>query len=259
MRPRSYVGITGFERSEQVNAVRTLVSADRLIMVGCGMRGHPTLWNPDKWPNRCPPPQELRRIFVRADNVLNMLHFSPLEGCDLYDHLCLAHETAGPGCNGIQLNTPWPDIDALYRYKSRFNGAVVTVPLQHEALDAVAWNPQKIARRLREYGGVADYTLIDPSAGYGQELDVAFTERCFRAIRELLPDIGLVAAGGLNADNVKQKLGGLLRQFALSTDAEGKLRYRDDQLNLAEAIRYAMTTATLLREYEEVRNPQPVN
>ncbi|MBI2612855.1 hypothetical protein HYW59_03560 [Candidatus Kaiserbacteria bacterium] len=168
----------------------------------------------------------------------------------------MAHKVAGLNFHGFQLNTPWPDVDSLVRYKSRFQGAVITIPLQREALDIVDWDPKGIARKLKGYEDVADYALIDPSAGYGQELDVRFTRSCFDAIFALMPNVGLVAAGGLFADNVEEKLEDLLKEFPLGTDAEGKLRTSDDHLGVAEAIRYVQTTDALLRKYEAKRNPQ---
>lgn len=263
MRPRSYVGITGYETAAQVAAVRNSVPADRLMMVGCGMRGHPTRWNPDKWPNRCPYPSKLPSIFGSHPNVLNVLHFTPLEGCDLFEHMCMAHEVAGPNFHGIQLNMPWPDVDPLIRYKSRFQGAIITIPLQPDALDVFGQNPNPmaIARRLKDYDGIADYTLIDASAGYGQELDVDFTLRCYDAISTLMPDLGLVAAGGLRVDNAEAKLAPILERFEVGTDMEGRVRTPppDDHLILAEAIRSMQTIDALLRKYEAQRKPQLVN
>mgnify|MGYP003394192946 CR=1 FL=1 len=257
MVPEQYVGITGFETGAQVAAIRIALPADRLLMVGVGMRGHPIEWAPDKWPNRNPRPEKLPGIFGPHHNVLNMLHFTPLPGCDLYEHLCMAYETAGPHFDGFQLNTPWPDIAALVRYRSRFPDAVITIPLQPDALDIVGWEPDVIAQRLKRYQDIARYTLIDASAGYGQELDVQFTRKCLSAIRALMPNMGLIAAGGLCAENAEEKLGELLAEFPLSTDAEGKLRTPDDHLSVTESIRYVQTSDALFRRFKRERVQSP--
>ena len=109
------------------------------------------------------------------------------------------------------------------------------------------------------YDDIVNYAILDPSAGRGQEINVAFTRRCYEAINRLMPNLGLVAAGGLHADNVEDKLSGLLREFPLSTDAEGKLRTPDDHLDVAKAIRYMHATDALLRKFEAQRQPQLVN
>ena len=192
--------------------------------------------------------------------MLNILHFTPLEGCSLYDHMCLAYEAAGPNVHGFQLNAPWPNVDTLARFKSVFRG-VITIPLQPDALDVVGRNPTAIVQRLKDYDGIADYTLIDASAGYGQELDVAFTLECYDAIRTLMPDLGLVVAGGLCAENAEAKLTPILERFEVGTDMEGRVRTPppDDHLILAESIRSVQTIDALLRKYEAQRKPQPVN
>jgi len=250
--PKQYIGITGFGHRVEVDSVLEAVDTDRLVMVGVLMRGRPGTWDPDFRPNRHPKPDVLPGIFGPQRNALNMLHFTPLPGCDLYEHLCIAQELAGPHCHGFQLNTPWPDIAALARYKvsSRFRrSTVITLTVQPDALDAVGWDPKRIARKLKDYEGVADYVLVDPSAGSGEELDVSFICDCLDAITTLMPNVGHVAGGGLNADNVVEKLSGLLDEFKVSCDAEGKLRTKDDRLDIAESIRYELAADDLFRQY----------
>jgi len=260
MRPRPYIGITGFESGAQVGAVRAALPPDRLLMVGCGMRGHPTSWAPDKWPNRCPRPERLPEIFLPYKNVLNILHFTPLEECDLFEHMCLAREVAGPFFHGFQLNTPWPSFNDLTRYKTRYPQSVITIALQPDALEVVESNSVRIARTLTMYDRVADYVILDTSAGEGKDIDTSFTRRTYEEIERLLPHLGLVAAGGLHAGNAEEQLGDLLRQFALSTDAESKLRnFPSDLLDTGKVIRYVQKTDKLLRKYETQRNLEPVS
>ena len=258
--PKSYVGITGFETGAQVGAVRAALPTDRLLMVGCGIHGKPPDWNPFKWPNRCPPTPRLSGIFLPYNNVLNILHIHPDAGFDLFENLSRAHEAAGPCFHGFQLNTMWPSVKALVQYKKRHPGACITIALQEESLDAVNWEPKAVARRLALYGDTFDRVILDPSAGEGKAINVDFTRRTYEAIEKLLPNVGLVAAGGLHGDNAEESLSDLLRQFALSTDAESKLRdFPADLLNMRKAIRYVQATDALLRKHEAHRNPQPVN
>ncbi len=258
-RPADYIGITSFESGAQVGAVRNALPADRILMVGCGMHGKPPDWKPYKWPNRCPRPIELSGIFLPYKNVLNVLHFTPDTGYDLYESMCRAHEVAGPCFHGFQLNMIWPDVRSLARYKKRYPSATVTIAMQKESLDVVVWKPKLIARRLVNYSDVIDRAILDPSAGYGKDINVDFTRRTYEEIERLLPHVGLVAAGGLDADNVEVQLSELLRRFELSTDAESKLRTSDDRLDMAKAIRYVHATDALLRKYEAQRQTQLVN
>jgi len=250
--PRQYIGITGLGHRVEVDSVLEAVDTDRLVMVGVLMRGRPGTWDPDFRPNRHPKPDVLPEIFGPQRNALNILHFTPLPRCDLYEHLCMAQELAGPHCHGFQLNTPWPDVGALVRYKSssRFRrSAVITIVVQPDAVTDIGWNPKRIAQKLKAYEDVADYVLVDKSAGDGKDLDVSFTCDCLDAITTLMPNVGHVVASGLYADNVVEKLSGLLDEFTVSTDAERKLRTQDDRLDIAECIRYEQATDALFRQY----------
>jgi len=244
-RPESYVGLTGFENAAQVTTLRGVLPKDRLLMVGCVMRGNPNTWAPDKWPNRCPRPKELRSIFGPHHNVLNMLHFTPPAKGTLYEHLCRAKEMAGVHLHGFQINIPWPNVEAIARYKTQHPDAVITFALREQVIASVARNIELLAERMKPYQGIIDYVIMDTSEGRAQPLDVMFTARCFGKLSAVLPDVGFVAAGGLCADNVKEKLRYLWR-FPLSTDAEGKLRTADDHLDLDAAIRYVKAADALL-------------
>jgi len=259
-RPRSYVGITGFETGAQVGAVRNALPADRLLMVGCGIHDKPPDWEPFKWPNRCPTTSRLAEIFLPYNDVLNILHMHPDVDFDLFENMSRAHDAAGPHFHGFQLNTIWPDVRSLVRYKERCPTATITIALQEESLDVVEWKPREIARRLALYGDAIDRVILDPSAGCGKPIKIGFTRRTYEEIERLLPCLGLVAAGALHADNVEDQLSELLRQFELSTDAESKLRvFPADLLDVQKAIRYVQTTDALLRKYETHRKLQPVN
>lgn len=263
MLKRSYVGLTGFESEAQVLAIRKAIPKDRTLMVGVGLRGDPVKWSPDQWPNRCPPWRKMREIFTFAPygNILNIVHFTPLPGCPLGEHMCFAHEAGGSNTHGIQLNAPWPAIEDLFLYRSKFGRAVITIGVQKESLEAVGSDPKRIAERLKDYDGIADYVLVDPSAGYGQDLKVDFTLRCLTEIRAHAPNIGLVVAGGLHAGNADEKLTPILKHFEVSTDLEGRVRTPppDDHLILTEATRSVQTIDALLRKFEAQRKPQLVN
>ena len=81
----------------------------------------------------------------------------------------------------------------------------------------------------------------------GVPLDAARTARCLAAIREAAPGLGLVAAGGLSAENLAELLSPLLPEWAgVSIDAEGRLRDAGDNLDMAAAVAYLQAALELL-------------
>lgn len=262
MRPPPYVGVSCFDSPDQVWAVRKALLPDRLLMVGGAMHGDARNWSPaPQWPKRTLSPEKLRQIFFlpTADNVLNLLHYTPAGG-DLGVHLCNAHEVCGAYLHGMQLNTDsLPDIKALEFYRRRFPRSVLVIAARRRTVESLRFDPKRIGERLAEYDGVANYVMVDPSEGMGKEQDPTFVLRCFEEISARMTRVGLVAVGGLSADNVSEKLSPLARRFPIGTDAEGKLRTADDNLNVAETIRYVTTTDALLKKHEAQRKLQPVN
>ena len=69
------------------------------------------------------------------------------------------------------------------------------------------------------------------------------------AIAWAAPELGLVVAGGLCADNAQQLLGPLVPHWThVSIDAEGRLRDGDDRLDVPAATAYLDAALELLNQ-----------
>ncbi len=101
------------------------------------------------------------------------------------------------------------------------------------ALEAVGNSPTELAKRVREYGDLIDYVLLDQSGGRGLDLDLSFMNECFTEL-EKQPRLGLVMAGGIRPHNVF-RLHGIRQKFGASIDTESGVRVADTmQLSLVE-------------------------
>jgi len=253
MRPKPYIGITGFTARSQINAVLAdglPAVSDQLVMVGLLISSRTMRGETNKWPNRYPKPGDLEHVFVNDKRLLNLIHFNtnikdlPV----LLDHMRVAQELAGPACNGFQLNIAWPDPEVLEKYK-RAPGDNNTIVLQcgSKAM-AEAGDVFRLATRLHKYDGLADYVLIDPSGGLGKDFNYA---DMYATLETLFCDapqtMGIGIAGGLSPDNL-DRLRPLLEEFEFSIDAEGKLRDKDDHLDITVASSYLREAAQLYRE-----------
>jgi hypothetical protein len=186
----------------------------------------------------------LRTIFVRHPKALNLVHFNTGKPSKLLDDMFYTLHLAGPDCHGLQLNIAWPSERVLRDFHRLCQSDwCKTIILQcgKKALNEVGWSPLKLVERLKKYEGLIDYVLIDPSGGGGQEFDPYFACACFGAIGRTLPDIGVGIAGGLNTDSFDRLLHSVLGAFpglGFSTDTETGVRNDQDDLVVAEAIRY---------------------
>lgn len=255
MRPKSYVGITGFTSREEVDGVLEALppESDTLVMVGVLASGKTIYGQPNKWPMRYPPAEELGSIFSDYAQVLNLLHFNTKRVAELLLDMEHAYELAGPYCHGFQLNIAWPDKAVLseFRVNARAGHGVIVLQCGANALDQLGRDPARIAHRIAEYEGVIDYALIDPSGGLGQEFDVAFVEECFREGHRIPPSIGMGIAGGLHAGNLT-RLEPLLSRHDFSIDAEGRLRDEDDDLDIGKAQAYLYEASEAFRKRQAI-------
>ena len=248
-----YIGITGFSSRNEVDAILESAPADANRLLMCGILLSNALLSGDASdaPNRCPSPDAIATIFSDDPRCLNLVHYRPPSGADLGDALGRATEIGGPQCHGVQINAtrgaPWPNLDALARYRERCHPSRIVFQAGREAMESSNHDPTALARRCAEYSGLVTDVLVDASEGLGLPLDAARSADYLEAIRSAAPELGLVVAGGLHSGNIAELLSPLLPEWsAVSIDAEGRLRDAEDRLDLATAIAYLQAAWQLL-------------
>ena len=248
-----YIGITGFCSRSEVDAVLAAVPSEpsRLLMCGVLLSNARLSGEPSDAPNRCPAPDDIAGIFSDDPRCLNLVHYRPPPGANLADALARATEVGGPNCHGVQINAtrgaPWPDPDALAAYRERCRPSRIVFQAGREAMESANHWPDELARRCAAYSGLVTDVLVDTSEGLGLPLDAARSADYLQAIHAAAPDLGLVVAGGLHSGNIAELLSPLLPEWStVSIDAEGRLRNKEDHLDLAAARAYLQAAAQLL-------------
>ena len=248
-----YVGITGFTTPAEVAGVVAALpdETERLLMCGVLLSNALLAGEASDAPNRCPHPDAIAAVFSDDPRCLNLIHYRPQPGANLADALALASEVGGPHCHGVQINAtrgvPWPDPAALVEYRQRSQPQRIVLQAGREAMASVDGDAGILARRCAEYAGIVTDVLVDASEGLGMPLDAGASARYLVAIADAAPDLGLVVAGGLCADNINELLTPLLPQWSrVSIDAEGRLRNGDDVLDVGTAAAYLRAAVGLL-------------
>jgi hypothetical protein len=252
-RTAPYVGITGFCSQGEVDAVLEAVPAEpnRLLMCGVLLSNALLSGGSSDAPNRCPAPGTIASIFSDDPRCLNLVHYRPGAEVDVADALSRASEAGGPNCHGIQINAtrgvPWPDPDALAKYRERCRPSRIVFQAGREAMETTHHQPDELARRCATYSGLVTDVLVDASEGLGVPLDATRSVAYLEALNAAAPDLGLVVAGGLHASNIAYLLSSLLPEWStVNIDAEGRLRDSDDRLDTAVAIAYLQAAWRLL-------------
>ncbi len=237
---KSYVGITGFMSLSDALHVLGAVpeNANRLVMVGVlaslkTMRGIQ-----NKWPNRYPTMDKIAGIFPNHQQALNLIHYNTKEKDTLGDQLVAMTEFGGANMHGFQLNIAWPAIDVLGEYKKAHPAKRIVLQIGGHALEMVNHSPERLAVKVAEYDGVAEYVLLDPSGGYGKPLDPVLACDYLLALKAQNFKMGLGVAGGLSPTTLSL-VEPLVGEFPdLSIDAESRLRTQEDNLDLNVAAEY---------------------
>ncbi len=248
-----YIGITGFTTPDEVAAVLSTLpdSPSRLLMCGALLSNALLSGDASDAPNRCPHPDAIAGIFSDDPRCVNLVHYRPQPGANLADALTHASEVGGPNCHGVQINAtrgvPWPDPADLIEYRNRAQPRRIVLQVGREAMASVDGDPARLAQRCVPYAGIVTDALVDASEGLGRPLDATLSARYLEAVAEATPDLGLVVAGGLCADNINELLSPLLPRWAnASIDAEGRLRDADDVLDVGEAAAYLAAAFEML-------------
>ena len=249
-----YIGITGFTAADEVAGVVAALPDEpgRLLMCGALLSNARLSGESSDAPNRCPPTDAIAGIFSDDPRCLNLVHYRPQPGANLADALARASKVGGPNCHGVQINAtrgvPWPDPAALVEYRERSQPQRIVLQAGREAMASVDGNADALARRCAEYVGIVTDVLVDASEGLGRPLDAAASARYLAALADAAPDLGLVVAGGLCADNMAELLSPLLPEWGnVSIDAEGRLRDGNDVLDVGVAVAYLEAALGLLK------------
>lgn len=177
-----------------------------------------------KWAKSFPHKEAIADIFGSGE-TMNCLHYADYDAIDVPQSLVQAIGFGGTHINALQLDMVWPNpghvAGAVYASCKQLE---VILQVGKNAIEQAHNDPQEVVERLRNYQGVIHHVLLDKSMGKGLGMDAEDLMPFARAIRDVFPDLGIVAAGGLGPDSL-----GLVEPLAkefpgISIDAQGKLR-----------------------------------
>ena len=237
-RPTGYIGITGFRTVEEVRQINDHVSR---LPVGYFMFGitssNKRLADPTSQGGTSPRLLDINSLVKEIDtHNLPMIHYYSSNSQEqladevvaLFDYCRLDNY-----CVGLQINALWPLPHQIENMRKAFEPQFkITMQLPQAALVA---NNDQIIKRLREYDGLIQYVLIDPSGGLGVDFNAVKAGELMLEINNQFDSITPGVAGGFSDDNVKKRIAQIKgvtlcnhchqgRLLDYSIDAQGKLR-----------------------------------
>ncbi|MBS3903349.1 MAG: hypothetical protein KGZ30_03200 [Anaplasmataceae bacterium] len=237
-----YIGVTGFASPEEVYHLLRDIPRGKRRKVMIGVLAGPETFNPISTDSRLyPSSHDIRHIFSADDRALNAIHFGSRSKEGLFEEIDGVLRLAGPHCQALQVNLPWPEPSLLERLKQDRPQLEIIVSIGEKAVQLAGGDSHGVVERLHQYRvGLVDRVLVDFSWGKGIPLDPDRAEVYLAAVKVAFPRIGLGVAGGLSAENL-DRIAGLSLEFSdLSIDAQGKLLDDSGKLNLLKAEAYLM-------------------
>ena len=231
--PRPYIGITDFMLRSEVEAMMKVMrscGSPYPLAVGVMMSRKTLLGLPTKWATAFPANDRIATIFVDDDDAMNVLHYADYDAASSDEDLRRAALLGGPLLDAIQFDMIWPNETDLLSLKWRNPHLGFVLQVGANAMAAEGDEPARVARRLERYRekGLVDYVLLDKSMGRGLGMDATVLLPFVRRIKDALPDVGIVVAGGLGPETT-HLVEPILREFPdVSIDAQGQLRRSGD-------------------------------
>lgn len=225
-----YIGITGFKTREEVEAINDL-SSDANIMFGF-LSSKKRLENPHNGGKRSPAVNELKEL-VTATQGWPVIHYFTQTREGLADEVQKVLDKSE--CTAVQINQDWPLEKEVDRIHEKGNRVILQIPRHAQS------SIRETAERVRDYEGIVDYVLIDPSGGLGIPFDLGYAVANMHAVQESLPNAGIGIAGGFSPENTYEKIKDIQKVFPeeFSIDIETRVRSEDNKkILIPRAIAY---------------------
>ncbi len=232
-----YIGVTGFKHREEIITCKVhSIGQEPIIMYGI-LTSAKSLTHPSKEGTRRPSLENFNSLLweIPQGSLATIHHCTAnrkflteldtiLSKDSIYDRGLV---------KAVQINQRLPEINEMEKTKKKYSGLKMILQLEPEDLAT----PYETGKKIKDYDGLVNYIIIDPSRGIGKTLDMYATLVMLQEIK--IPMIPVIA-GGLHAGNVGEVISFFRKEYGenFSIDAEGRLRDADDSLSIEKMSAY---------------------
>lgn len=251
-----FIGITDFttraETEKMLAVLRREGGNQPVRKLGVGvMVSHSTLHGlPSRFTDVFPQKEKIADIFFDDPLAVNVLHYADYKGIDVARSLASAAKWGGQNMQAMQLDMTWPSTKAIRSFRENRPDIKLILQIGKAAFEQIEESSEELVARLKSYSGDVDYVLLDKSMGQGRPMSAGLLLPFASAVSQKLPDMGIVAAGGLGPDTLNLVEPLLKVCPNLCIDAQGRLRPDipdDPEHCIAEPIHWNLAEPYLVR------------
>jgi len=241
LKPQAYIGITGFKEQGEIEAVskqfleiKVNEAIEHIQMFGL-LSSSQKLKDVNRVGRQSP---SLNELFNLASLVpicdLPMVHYHTENRNNLADEISQVfnHNNLYDVCQAVQINMAWPDVKQIEKIKQEFENMQIVLQLPRATLEDI--------NHITKYKDLVDYCLIDPSGGYGKEIEAEHL-KLVKNVDRVMSQSRIGIAGGLYFGNVMSIIDDTYKIIGkkFSIDAQGRLRSNDKlELDLNKTQKY---------------------
>jgi hypothetical protein len=200
--------------------------SSRKLAVGVMMSRKTLMNEPTKWANVYPKKTQLAEIFLPDSKLFNVLHYADYDRKSTSREFLKAVSYAGKYLHAMQFDMIWPQTQSLMILKESAPDLAMILQVGADSMKQCDDDPEQVAERLVPYRAISclDYVLLDKSMGKGVGMDANLLLTYIRAIKNRLPSVAIVVAGGLGP-NTMGLVSPIRAEYPdVSIDAQGQLR-----------------------------------
>jgi phosphoribosylanthranilate isomerase len=170
---------------------------------------------------------DFEKNYPGGEPLLVLLHYNTDHPEIIGDQLNEAIEPIAEGIDGVQVNNLkfGRQVNSLTRFKREHPDVPVILQAHRKMLADL--EPSEFAKKLSSVQDIVDYVWLDLSGGLGIDVDSSAMRPYIETIKIEVPAMMIGVAGGLNAQNLDEKIGPLLGDHPdLSWDSQTGVQYK---------------------------------
>jgi len=242
----SYIGITGIVSREESEITSSLNCDFKKLMVSVLVTKKTLNQCYSKSFNRYPLTCEIKNLFIRDSQVMNMISFSTDDDDSLLEDMIVLTGLGGRNLHGLRISNQWPKLETFIRFKEMFPNISLALQIDAKAIGILKNDNRLLVQKVRDYSPYVDFFFIDLGGDVSKLVNVDRFHYLVFLLRSNKVSKDIILSGGFNDQNVSM-VKNIVRKFPkIGINAEAGLRGQNDFLDMKKVQKYIANASKIL-------------